>query len=68
MCYGGGGMEPHYSPAFDEFTDMECDGDGGVMRSAQALPGLSLSLLYGLYSALTDWYYTQWSSPPPPPH
>ena len=34
VWYGGGEMEPHNSPAFDEFSDIKCDG-GGVMRSGQ---------------------------------
>ena len=44
----GGGMEPHNSPAFDEFTDIKCEGDGGVM--SDHWPGS----LYGLCFALTD--------------
>ena len=37
VCYGGGVMEPHNSPAFDEFTDIKCDGDGGVMSPGSPL-------------------------------
>ena len=52
LCYGGGEMEPHNSPAFDEFTDIKCDGDVGVMRSAQPLA--RLPHLYVDYSFHTD--------------
>ena len=52
MWCDGGGLDLHNSPAFDEFTDIKCDGDGdpGVMRSDQFCTVCHLTL--------TDWWYT----------
>ena len=50
MWCDGGGLDLHNSPAFDEFTDIKCDGDPGVMRSDQFCTVCHLTL--------TDWWYT----------